>query len=165
MMEEEDVGRKRKSAGLVSALVKKQKVISSEKREVVTTPEKTVLSSEQCNTTSPPNQHNTTPSKYPKIMLVSLKTGGVGLNLTSANVVFMCDPWWNEAVENQAINRVFRIGQSRKVIVYRLIVENSIEEKILKLQEKKEQLIQSTLDFHSTTTIKLTVDEIANLLR
>lgn len=104
-------------------------------------------------------------SKYPKILLVSLRAGGVGLNLTSANVVFLCDPWWNEAVENQAINRVFRIGQSRKVLVYRLIVQDSIEEKILKLQEKKEQLIQSTLDFHSTTTIKLTVDEIAALLQ
>lgn len=106
-----------------------------------------------------------TSSKYPKILLVSLRAGGVGLNLTSANVVFMCDPWWNEAVENQAINRVFRIGQSRKVLVYRLIIQNSIEEKILKLQEKKELLIQSTLDFHSTTTIKLTVDEIAALLQ
>ena len=95
-------------------------------------------------------------SKYPKILLVSLRAGGVGLNLTSANVVFL---------ENQAINRVFRIGQSRKVLVYRLIVQDSIEEKILKLQEKKEQLIQSTLDFHSTTTIKLTVDEIAALLQ
>lgn len=166
MMEEEDVGRKRKSAGLVSALVKKQKTTVSEKQKAQPPSEqrKAESPSEQHNTT-PSNQHKSTPSKYPKIMLVSLKTGGVGLNLTSANVVFMCDPWWNEAVENQAINRVFRIGQSRKVIVYRLIVENSIEEKILKLQEKKEQLIQSTLDFHSTTTIKLTVDEIANLLR
>ncbi|KAK8825440.1 hypothetical protein WA538_003136 [Blastocystis sp. DL] len=102
---------------------------------------------------------------FPKILLISLRAGGVGLNLTSANTVFMMDPWWNEAVENQAINRAFRIGQKRKVTVYRLIIKDSIEEKILKLQEKKEQLIQSTLDYQSSTTIKLTIDEIAELLR
>ena len=77
----------------------------------------------------------------------------------------MCDPWWNEAVEKQAINRAFRIGQKRKVMVYRLIIRNSIEEKILKLQEKKEQLIQNTLDFQNTTSIKLTIDEIKDLLQ
>ena len=104
-------------------------------------------------------------SVFPKIMLISLRAGGVGLNLTSANTVFMVDPWWNEAVENQAINRAFRIGQKRKVTVYRLVIEDSIEEKILKLQEKKEQLIKSTLDFQNSATIKLTVDEIAELLR
>ena len=104
-------------------------------------------------------------SAFPKIMLISLRAGGVGLNLTSANTVFMVDPWWNEAVENQAINRAFRIGQKRKVTVYRLVIEDSIEEKILKLQEKKEQLIKSTLDFQNSATIKLTVDEIAELLR
>lgn len=106
-----------------------------------------------------------TPSIYPKIMLISLRAGGVGLNLISANTVIMCDPWWNEAVENQAINRAFRIGQKRKVMVYRLVIKDTIEEKILKLQEKKEQLIQNTLDFQNSTTIKLTIDEIKDLLQ
>ena len=110
-------------------------------------------------------ENPSTTSAFPKIMLISLRAGGVGLNLTSANTVFMVDPWWNEAVENQAINRAFRIGQKRKVTVYRLVIEDSIEEKILKLQEKKEQLIKSTLDFQNSATIKLTVDEIAELLR
>ena len=96
-----------------------------------------------------------TDGEFPRIMLISLRAGGVGLNLTSANTVFMCDPWWNEAVENQAINRVFRIGQKRKVKVFRLIIEDSIEEKIIKLQQKKEQLIQSTLDFQNATAVKL----------
>lgn len=119
---------------------------------------------------SPPSPSSSSPSStpsptFPKIMLISLRAGGVGLNLTSANTVFMVDPWWNEAVENQAINRAFRIGQKRKVTVYRLVIQDSIEEKILKLQEKKEQLIQSTLDFQNSATIKLTVDEIAELLR
>ena len=102
---------------------------------------------------------------FPRIMLISLRAGGVGLNLTSANTVFMCDPWWNEAVENQAINRVFRIGQKRKGKVFRLIINDSIEEKIIKLQQKKEQLIQSTLDFQNATAVKLTVDEIRELLQ
>ena len=87
------------------------------------------------------------------------------MNLTSANTVFMCDPWWNEAVENQAINRVFRIGQKRKVFVYRLVVKDTIEEKVIKLQQKKEQLIKSTLDFQNTMSIKLTIDEIRELLQ
>lgn len=62
-------------------------------------------------------------SVFPKILLISLRAGGVGLNLTSANTVFLIDPWWNEAVENQAINRAFRIGQKRQVTVYRLIIQ------------------------------------------
>ena len=98
-------------------------------------------------------------------MLISLRAGGVGLNLTSANTVIMCDPWWNEAVENQAINRAFRIGQKRKVTVYRLIIQESIEEKILKLQEKKAQLIQNTLDFQNSTSMKLTIEEIQDLVQ
>ena len=120
---------------------------------------------ESSSSSSPPPSPSIPSPTFPKIMLISLRAGGVGLNLTSANTVFMVDPWWNEAVENQAINRAFRIGQKRKVTVYRLVIQDSIEEKILKLQEKKEQLIQSTLDFQNSATIKLTVDEIAELLR
>lgn len=75
-----------------------------------------------------------------RIFLISMKAGGVGLNLTEADYVFMLDPWWNPAAERQAINRAHRIGQHQNVIVYRFITKNSIEEKILKLQEKKKAL-------------------------
>jgi superfamily II DNA or RNA helicase len=75
-----------------------------------------------------------------RIFLISLKAGGVGLNLTSADYIFILDPWWNPAAENQAINRAHRIGQDKKVFVYRFITENSIEEKIQLLKEKKTAL-------------------------
>ena len=75
-----------------------------------------------------------------KIFLISLKAGGVGLNLTEADTVIIYDPWWNPSVENQAIDRTYRLGQDKPVFVYKLIIENSIEEKILKLQEKKKGL-------------------------
>lgn len=74
------------------------------------------------------------------IFLISLKAGGVGLNLTSADYVFIIDPWWNPAAENQAINRAHRIGQDKKVFVYRFITEDSIEEKIQALKSKKSAL-------------------------
>lgn len=75
-----------------------------------------------------------------KIFLISLKAGGVGLNLVEADTVIHYDPWWNPAVENQATDRAYRIGQDKPVFVYKLIVENSIEEKILQLQERKKSL-------------------------
>ncbi len=74
------------------------------------------------------------------VFLISLKAGGVGLNLVAADTVIHYDPWWNPAVENQATDRAYRIGQDKPVFVYKLIVENSIEEKILKLQEKKQAI-------------------------
>ena len=74
------------------------------------------------------------------IFLISLKAGGVGLNLVAADTVIHYDPWWNPAVENQATDRAYRIGQDKPVFVYKLIVENSIEEQIIKLQEKKKSL-------------------------
>lgn len=75
-----------------------------------------------------------------KIFLISLKAGGVGLNLTAADYVFILDPWWNPASEMQALNRAHRIGQDKNVFVYRYITSNSIEEKIVRLQEKKSRL-------------------------
>lgn len=75
-----------------------------------------------------------------QVFLISLKAGGVGLNLTAADYVFILDPWWNPAVENQAIDRSHRIGQKRTVFYYKFITEESIEEKILSLQRKKSQL-------------------------
>lgn len=75
-----------------------------------------------------------------RLFLISLKAGGLGLNLTDADYVFMLDPWWNPAVENQAINRAHRIGQTKNVFVYKYITRNTIEEKILRLQQKKTRL-------------------------
>lgn len=75
-----------------------------------------------------------------QLFLISLKAGGVGLNLTAASYVFIADPWWNPAAELQAINRAHRIGQHNKVLAYRYITKNSIEEKIMLLQQKKQKL-------------------------
>jgi SNF2 family DNA or RNA helicase len=75
-----------------------------------------------------------------KIFLISLKAGGLGLNLTAADYVFILDPWWNPAAEVQALSRAHRIGQSKSVFVYRYISSDSIEEKIIRLQEKKSKL-------------------------
>jgi SNF2 family DNA or RNA helicase len=79
------------------------------------------------------------------IFLISLKAGGFGLNLTAASYVVLFDPWWNPAVESQAIDRTHRIGQVNKVIAYRLLIKNSIEEKIRELQRKKSSLAQDVL--------------------
>ncbi|HYW94680.1 MAG TPA: C-terminal helicase domain-containing protein, partial [Bacteroidales bacterium] len=78
-----------------------------------------------------------------KVFLISLKAGGVGLNLTAADYVFILDPWWNPASEEQAVNRAHRIGQDKNVFVFRFISENSIEEKIQLLQEKKSKLAEA----------------------
>jgi SNF2 family DNA or RNA helicase len=71
------------------------------------------------------------------VMLISLKAGGTGLNLTAADHVFLLDPWWNPAVEDQAADRAHRIGQDKPIMVYRLVAEDTVEERILALQEKK----------------------------
>jgi len=81
-----------------------------------------------------------------RIFLISLKAGGVGLNLTEADYVFMLNPWWNPAAELQAINRAHRIGQTRNVFVYRFISTNTIEEKIARLQEKKQALADTFIN-------------------
>ena len=85
-------------------------------------------------------------SKEPNVFLMSLKAGGVGLNLTKASYVFHLDPWWNPAVENQATDRVHRIGQEQRVFSYKLIMHNSIEEKIQEIKEKKAALFNMLLD-------------------
>jgi SNF2 family DNA or RNA helicase len=81
----------------------------------------------------------------PAVFLISLKAGGFGLNLTAASYVVLFDPWWNPAVENQAIDRTHRIGQINKVIAYRLLIKNSIEEKIRELQKHKKALAANVL--------------------
>jgi len=83
------------------------------------------------------------------IFLLSLKAGGVALNLTAADYVIIFDPWWNPAVEAQAIDRSHRIGQTRKVIVYRMVVKDSIEEKMLLLQEQKKKLVEQLISTES----------------
>ncbi len=78
-------------------------------------------------------------------MLVSLKAGGSGLNLTAADHVFLCDPWWNPAVEAQAADRTHRIGQTRPVFIYRLVAAATVEERILALQDAKRALMDAAL--------------------
>jgi SNF2 family DNA or RNA helicase len=75
-----------------------------------------------------------------RVFLISLKAGGTGLNLTEADYIYIVDPWWNPAVENQAIDRSHRIGQKKNVMAIRLICPDTIEEKIMKLQESKREL-------------------------
>ncbi|MEY5034073.1 MAG: hypothetical protein RL447_451, partial [Bacteroidota bacterium] len=75
-----------------------------------------------------------------RVFLISLKAGGVGLNLTAADYVYIVDPWWNPAVEQQAIDRTHRIGQTKNIFAYRMICKDTIEDKILQLQEKKRAL-------------------------
>ena len=84
-------------------------------------------------------------TKEPSVFLLSLKAGGAGLNLTSASYVILYDPWWNPAVESQAIDRTHRIGQKNKVIAYRLLTRDSVEEKIRVLQHQKNQLVTNVL--------------------
>ncbi|MEE2672274.1 MAG: C-terminal helicase domain-containing protein, partial [Myxococcota bacterium] len=81
----------------------------------------------------------------PPVMLVSLKAGGTGLNLTAADHIFLLDPWWNPAVEDQAADRAHRIGQTRPVVVHRLIARNTVEERILELHGRKRALSEVVL--------------------
>ena len=80
------------------------------------------------------------------LFLISLKAGGTGLNLTAADYVFHMDPWWNPAVEDQASDRVHRIGQTRPVTVYRLVAEDTLEEKIVALHARKRDLAEQLLE-------------------
>jgi SNF2 family DNA or RNA helicase len=82
----------------------------------------------------------------PPVFLLSLKAGGTGLNLTAADYVFHLDPWWNPAVEDQATDRAHRIGQDRPVVSCRLIAEDTVEERILELQERKRGIARAALD-------------------
>jgi SNF2 family DNA or RNA helicase len=81
----------------------------------------------------------------PPVMLLSLKAGGTGLNLTAADHVFLIDPWWNPAVEDQAADRAHRIGQDKPVMVYRMVARDTVEERILELQARKRALADAAL--------------------
>ena len=95
--------------------------------------------------------------------MLSLKAGGAGLNLTSASYVILYDPWWNPAVENQAIDRTHRIGQKNKVIAYRLLTRETVEEKIRILQHQKTQLVTNVLGDEGFAT-SLAMDDLAFIL-
>ena len=96
--------------------------------------------------------------------LISLKAGGTGLNLTAADYVFILDPWWNPAVEAQAIGRAHRMGQTNKVIAYRMIARGTVEEKILDLQRTKKDLAESIVSEDGDFMKKLTKEDLEMLL-
>ncbi|MDE7324135.1 MAG: DEAD/DEAH box helicase [Lachnospiraceae bacterium] len=99
------------------------------------------------------------------VFLISLKAGGVGLNLTGADVVIHYDPWWNVAAQNQATDRVHRIGQTKKVTVYKLIARHSVEEKIMKLQETKRDLAEQVMNGGLGQLGSMSRDELLELLQ
>lgn len=99
-----------------------------------------------------------------KVFLISLKAGGLGLNLTKADYVFLLEPWWNPAIEAQAIDRAHRIGQENKVLTYRFITKNTIEEKILQLQQGKRKLADDLITTEESFVKALTKYDIAGLL-
>jgi SNF2 family DNA or RNA helicase len=98
-----------------------------------------------------------------RVFLMSLKAGGVGLNLTEADYVYLVDPWWNPAVERQAIDRTHRIGQTRKVFAYKMICKDTIEEKILLLQQRKQTLAEDLVGGESGFIKKLSQEDIMGL--
>ncbi len=99
-----------------------------------------------------------------RVFLISLKAGGVGLNLTAADYVYIVDPWWNPAVEQQAIDRTHRIGQTKNIFAYRLICKDTIEEKILLLQERKLTLVKDLISDENAFMKQLTKEDISYLL-
>ena len=99
-----------------------------------------------------------------KVFIMTLKTGGVGLNLTAADTIFIFDPWWNVSAENQAIDRTHRIGQTRSVLCYRLICKNSIEEKMMELQDQKRKLFEAIISSDSGAVKRMTEDDIEFML-
>jgi len=98
------------------------------------------------------------------VFLISIKAGGVGLNLTAADYVMLLDPWWNPAVEAQAIDRAYRIGQNRQVFAYRLIATDTVEERVLAMQQGKRDLADSVIRADALNLSKLTTDDLNYLL-
>lgn len=136
----------------VSALHKLESLLTSEGIRFVT------LYGDTRNRDIPVRQFQTDPSIT--VFLISLKAGGVGLNLTSSDRVILLDDWWNPAVEDQAMARAHRIGQKHNVLVLRLVCKDTVEEKILQLQDQKRQ----TVNLFNTTTDKLSLEEIKALI-
>ncbi|MGY4386139.1 SNF2 family DNA or RNA helicase [Pedobacter sp. UYP24] len=103
-------------------------------------------------------------NKNKRVFLISLKAGGTGLNLTEADYVFLVDPWWNPAVENQAIDRAYRIGQQKKVVAVRLICPDTVEEKIMKLQASKRDIADELIKTDDSIFKNLTKADLLDLL-
>ena len=99
-----------------------------------------------------------------QLFLISLKAGGLGLNLTAADYVFLLDPWWNPAVEAQAIDRAHRIGQTRTVFAYRLIARDTVEEKVLELQQTKRDLADAIIQADNSLIAGLSREDLEMLL-
>lgn len=99
-----------------------------------------------------------------QVFCLSLKAGGVGLNLVGADYVFLLDPWWNPATEAQAVDRAHRIGQTRPVLVYRMVARDTIEERVVELQQRKAELFASVLDSGEHFSAALTADDLRGLL-
>jgi SNF2 family DNA or RNA helicase len=98
------------------------------------------------------------------VFLISLKAGGFGLNLTEADYCIILDPWWNPATEAQAVDRVHRIGQTKKVMVYRLVAKDTIEEKVMALKAKKSALFANVMDSGDFESGAMTASDIRELL-
>jgi len=98
------------------------------------------------------------------ILLVSLKAGGVGLNLTAADYVFILDPWWNPAAEAQAVDRAHRIGQMRNVFAYRLIARDTVEERVLELQQRKRALADAIITADNSVVRSLKREDLELIL-
>jgi len=107
------------------------------------------------------DQFNSNPEV--RLFLISLKAGGTGLNLTAADTVIIYDPWWNPAVEGQAVDRAHRIGQTKTVSVYRLVTENSIEQKIMDLKAKKAKLVDALVNENGLSTLNLSRADLESL--
>lgn len=99
-----------------------------------------------------------------KVFLISLKAGGLGLNLTAADYVFLLDPWWNPAIEQQAVDRAYRIGQKQQVFTYKFITKNTVEEKILALQERKVNLARDLISTEESFIKSLSQEDIHSIL-
>jgi len=100
-----------------------------------------------------------------RVFLISIKAGGVGLNLTEADYVFILDPWWNPAVEQQAIDRTHRIGQTKNVFIYKFITKDTVEEKILALQQRKLSVARALITTEESFIKSLSADDIKEILR
>jgi SNF2 family DNA or RNA helicase len=99
-----------------------------------------------------------------EIFLISLKAGGVGLNLTAADMVVHVDPWWNPMVERQATDRAHRLGQENRVMVYKLITRGTVEEKMLKLQQRKQDLFNNIIENNVNPIKAISWEDIQELL-
>jgi SNF2 family DNA or RNA helicase len=102
--------------------------------------------------------------KVASVFLISLKAGGFGLNLAEADYCFVLDPWWNPAIEAQAVDRTHRIGQTKTVMVYRLVAKDTIEQKVMELKARKKELFESVVGGEALAAAELTADEIRGLL-